>query len=237
MKAVILAAGRGSRLHPLTLSMPKPLVTVGAHTCLDIASESLAAVVDSIVVVTGYLGDRICTHLEKHPPAVAVQIVVNPKPEQGNLTSLAAARTLIEDDGFILTNADHLFPSDFYSHHFVAGEDIAIATQNNRPVAEDEMKVVVVNEHIKEISKTLTAYDGAYIGTTRIPTHKRPAYWAAFDRVREVIDPARACVEDVLQELAHSATPLRATWVNNIQWFEVDTLEDLERARKGLAPS
>lgn len=236
MKAVLLAAGRGSRLHPLTQSTPKPLVTVGARTCLDIALESLAAVVDSIVVVTGYLGDKISTHLEKHPPPVPVQVVVNPKPDQGNLTSLAMARASIEDDGFILTNADHLFPSDFYSQHFVAGENIAIAAQNDRPILDDEMKVVVAADHLREISKTLTTYNGTYIGTTRVPAHHSSAYWAAFDRVKEVIDPARACVEDVLQELAHSETPPRVTWVNNIQWFEVDTLEDLEKARKELAP-
>ena len=236
MKAVLLAAGRGSRLHPLTRSTPKPLVTVGARTCLDIALESLAAVVDSIVVVTGYLGDKISTHLERHPPQVPVQVVVNPKPEQGNLTSLAAARALIEGDGFILTNADHLFPSDFYSHHFVADENIAIAAQKARPILDDEMKVVVVADHLREISKTLTTYDGAYIGTTRVPAHHAQAYWTAFDRTQGTVDPARACVEDVLHELAHSETPPCVTWINDIQWFEVDTLKDLEKARKGLAP-
>ncbi len=236
MKAVLLAAGRGSRLHPLTQSTPKPLVTVGTRTCLEIAIESLAAVVDSIVVVGGYLGDKISTHLEKHPPPVPVQVVLNPKPELGNLTSLATARALIEDDGFILTNADHLFPGDFYSHRFVAGERIAIAAQNDRPILDDEMKVVVAVNHLREISKTLSTYDGAYIGTTRVPAHHSSAYWAAFDRVKEVIDPARACVEDVLHALAHSETPPRVTWVNNLQWLEVDTLEDLEKARKRLAP-
>ncbi len=236
MKAVLLAAGCGSRLHPLTQSTPKPLVTVGARTCLDIALESLAAVVDNIVVVTGYLGDKISTHLERYPPPVPVQVVVNPKPEQGNLTSLVAARALIEGDGFILTNADHLFPADFYSHHFVGGEDIAVAAQNDRPILDDEMKVVVVANHLREISKTLTTYDGAYIGATRVPAHHASAYWAAFDRTQEAIDPARACVENVLHALAHSESPPRVTWVNNLQWFEVDTLEDLEKARKGLAP-
>lgn len=235
MKAAVLAAGRGSRLHPLTQSTPKPLVTVGARTCLDIVLESLAVVVDSIVVVTGYLGDKISTHLDRNPPSVPVQLVVNPKPEQGNLTSLAAARALIEGDGFIVTNADHLFPADFYNHHFVAGEDIAIAAQNDRPILDDEMKVVVVADHLREISKTLTTHDGAYIGTTRVPAHHAPAYWAAFDRTAEAIDPEHACVENVLQTLAHSETPPRVTWVNNLQWFEVDTLEDLEKARKGLA--
>lgn len=235
MKAVLLAAGSGSRLYPLTQSTPKPLVTVGSRTCLDIALESLVGVVDSIVVVTGYLGDKISTHLERHPPQAPVQVVVNPKPEQGNLTSLATARALIEDDSFILTNADHLFPADFYSHHFVAGKDIAIAAQNDRPILDDEMKVVVA-DHLREISKTLTRYDGAYIGTTRVPAHHALAYWAAVDRVQEAMDPACACVEDVLHALAQSETPPNVTWVNNLRWFEVDTLEDLEKARKGLAP-
>ena len=235
MKAVLLAAGRGSRLHPLTQSTPKPLVRVGTRTCLDIALESLATVVDGIVVVTGHLGGKISTHLERHPPPIPVQVVVNPRPEQGNLTSLATARAWIEDDGFILTNADHLFPSDFYRHHFVAGEYIAIAAQNDRPILEDEMKVVAA-DHLREIGKTLTTYDGAYMGATRVPARHSSAYWAAFDRVNGVIDPARACVEDVLHALAHSETPPHVTWIRNIQWFEVDTLEDLEKARKALAP-
>ena len=236
MKAVLLAAGHGTRLHPLTQSTPKPLLTVGDRTCLDIALAALATVVDSIVVVTGYLGDKINTHLERHPLQVPVQVVVNPKPEQGNLTSLAAARAWIEAAGFILTNADHLFPADFYSHRFVAYEGIAIAAQNDRPILDDEMKVVVIADRLREIGKTLTTYDGAYIGTTRVPADHAQAYWAAFDRTQETIDPARACVENVLHELAASETPPRVTWVNNLQWFEVDTLEDLEKARKGLAP-
>ncbi len=235
MKAVLLAAGRGSRLNPLTQSTPKPLVMVGTRTCLDIALESLAGVVDSVVVVTGYLGNKISTHLARHPSSVPVQVVVNPKPEQGNLTSLAAARALIQDDGFILTNADHLFTGNFYSHYFVSGENIAIAAQNDRPILDDEMKVVVAADHLREISKTLTTYHGAYIGATRVPAHHSSVYWAAFDRVMKAVDPTHACVEDVLHALAQSETPPRVTWVNCIQWFEVDTLEDLEKARKGLA--
>ena len=105
MKAVLLAAGHGTRLYPLTQSTPKPLVTVGDRTCLDIALAALATVVDSIVVVTGYLGDKINTHLERHPLQVPVQVVVNPKPEQGNLTSVAAERLDWENV--------HVGPSDY----------------------------------------------------------------------------------------------------------------------------
>jgi len=235
MKAVLLAAGQGSRLRPLTESLPKPLITVGARTCLDIVIESLSAVADSIIVVTGYLGDKVNAHLDRYPPQVPTQVVVNPNPEQGNLASLAAARFLIEGDSFILTNADHLFPSNFYTHHFPEGGSIAIAAQNNRPILDDEMKVVVSNEHLRKISKSLNTFDGAYIGTTRIPANDSSAYWTAFDQVKETIEPARACVEDVLHTLAGLEKFPEVVWVNEVRWFEIDTLDDLEKARKELA--
>ncbi|MHC4639847.1 MAG: sugar phosphate nucleotidyltransferase [Planctomycetota bacterium] len=151
MKGALLAAGSGSRLYPLTQRQPKPLVKVGERTCLDIVLKALAAVVDIIVVVTGYHGNKITEHLNRHPLQVPVQIVNIPKPEQGNLASLAAMRFLIEGDGFILTNADHLFPSDFYTHHFAASESISIAAQNNRPIHDDEMKVKVVYGYLRGI--------------------------------------------------------------------------------------
>jgi choline kinase len=53
--------------------------------------------------------------------------------------------------------------------------------------------------------------------------------------VRKAIDPAQACVEDVLHVLTDLEKYPRVTWVNDVQWFEIDTLDDLEKARKELA--
>ena len=235
MKAVLLAAGQGTRLRPLTESLPKPLITVGDRTCLDIALESLSAVADNIIVVTGYLGDQVSRHLEKHPPSASVQVVISTDLENGNLTSLAAARLLIEGDDFIVTNADHIFPPDFYTNHFSKSENITIAAQSDRPILDDEMKVVVVKQHLREISKSLSSFDGAYIGTTRIPKKYSSAYWTAFDQVQGTISPERACVEDVLHRLAESEQHPEVVWVDKVKWFEIDTLDDLEKARKELS--
>ncbi len=60
MKAIILAAGEGSRLRPLTDSIPKCQVTLAGKTLLDWQVETLNACgVDDIVLVKGYCGDRI----------------------------------------------------------------------------------------------------------------------------------------------------------------------------------
>ena len=55
MKCVILAAGKGTRLRPLTEDTPKPLIKVSGKTLLDRIVESLPSAVDELIIVTGYL--------------------------------------------------------------------------------------------------------------------------------------------------------------------------------------
>ncbi len=59
MQCVILAAGKGSRLRPLTENCPKPLVKVGGKTLLDHIVCALPSSVDELIIVTGYLGEMI----------------------------------------------------------------------------------------------------------------------------------------------------------------------------------
>ncbi|MEZ4195374.1 MAG: sugar phosphate nucleotidyltransferase [Candidatus Paceibacterota bacterium] len=62
MQCVILAAGKGTRLRPLTDTMPKPLVKVSGKTLLDHIVESLPSSVDELIIVTGYLEEQIHKH-------------------------------------------------------------------------------------------------------------------------------------------------------------------------------
>lgn len=59
MQCVILAAGKGTRLSPLTETTPKPLIKVNGKTLLDHIVESLPSAVGELVIVTGYLEDQI----------------------------------------------------------------------------------------------------------------------------------------------------------------------------------
>lgn len=62
MQCVILAAGKGTRLRPLTDTIPKPLVQVAGKTLLDHIVGSLPSAVDELIIVVGYLGDKIKEH-------------------------------------------------------------------------------------------------------------------------------------------------------------------------------
>ncbi len=62
MQCVILAAGKGTRLRPLTDNCPKPLVKVSNKPLIDHIVEALPTAVDELIIVVGYLGDMIKEH-------------------------------------------------------------------------------------------------------------------------------------------------------------------------------
>ena len=62
MQCVILAAGKGTRMRPLTNSLPKPLVKVAGKTLIDHIVESLPSSVEELIIVTGYLEENIREH-------------------------------------------------------------------------------------------------------------------------------------------------------------------------------
>ena len=62
MQCVILAAGKGTRLKPLTDDCPKPLIKVGGKALLDHIVEALPVFIDELIIVTGYLEEQIREH-------------------------------------------------------------------------------------------------------------------------------------------------------------------------------
>ena len=232
---VILAAGRGARLAPLTDECPKPLLEIGGLPCLAHAIRALAPAVQEIVIVVGYRAQQLEEWIRTTRHPLPVRSVINHDYARGSLSSLAAARPLLAGKGFIVTNADHIFPEDFFGVHFRPCDEICVAAQRGRPVLDDEMKIQVDSSgRLRAISKRLTTYDGAYIGATRIPTPAAADYWRGFDAAAAEAGSRVANVEDVLSLLAGSPASPRVVWCDAVRWYEVDTAKDLARARKAF---
>lgn len=105
--AMILAAGRGERLRPITDHTPKPLVQVGDATLLDHHLRALdQAGFERVVVNLGHLGSRIKAHLET--ANYTLQIRFSPEPAGALETAGGIARALeqIDDERFLVINGD-----------------------------------------------------------------------------------------------------------------------------------
>lgn len=104
MKAVVLAAGRGTRLAPLTDSRPKPLVPVGGRPLLDRVLDAASGHVDGFVVVVGYRGQQVVDHVGDTHAGVPVEFVEQDE-RAGTAHAVAQARPAI-DERFLVLNGD-----------------------------------------------------------------------------------------------------------------------------------
>lgn len=135
MFAMILAAGRGERMRPLTDSVPKPLLEIAGKALIVYQIEALAeAGVKNIVINTGHLGDQIQTHIGTGE-TFAVQI--NYSDEADNILETAGgiikALPLLGDDPFIVTNADIYTDFDYRTLPDQLGSDAHLVLVNNPP--------------------------------------------------------------------------------------------------------
>ncbi len=120
-RAVILAAGFGSRMMPATVDRPKPLVTVRGVRILDTLLDALlAAGVTDITVVRGYRGERFDELLEKYP---ALRFADNPDYERTNNISSAMA-ALDQIDACYLCEADLVVSNPRILHRYQIASSI-----------------------------------------------------------------------------------------------------------------
>ena len=108
MNAMILAAGRGERMRPLTDQCPKALLRVAGQTLLDWQLQRLAAAgVQRVVVNIAWLGEQIRAHLSAHPRD-DLEVVISDEHDQALETAggVIKALPLLGDAPFFLVNAD-----------------------------------------------------------------------------------------------------------------------------------
>lgn len=134
MKAVILAAGEGTRLRPFTMSRPKGMIPVGNRPILEYVVEALVKNgIKDIVMVVGYRKDTIMLHFQDGKRfGAAIEYVVQEKP-LGTAHALSVAADRLGDDDFLTVAGDNLIGArivaDLLQNH--NGLSIAVAESEN----------------------------------------------------------------------------------------------------------
>ncbi|TSC68205.1 MAG: glucose-1-phosphate thymidylyltransferase, partial [Parcubacteria group bacterium Gr01-1014_72] len=106
MQCIILAAGEGVRMRPLTLTTPKPLLRVYGKPIIDHILDSLPSAVDSVVLVVGYRREALIRYLGASRGGRRLEYIVQEKPT-GTADALLKAREKLTG-AFLLLYADDL---------------------------------------------------------------------------------------------------------------------------------
>jgi NDP-sugar pyrophosphorylase family protein len=106
MQCVILAAGKGVRMHPLTLDTPKPLLKFNDSTILDRIVEALPADIDELILVVGYRKEQIREHCGDHFHGRPVIYAEQDEP-RGTADALIRCKDMLKGK-FLLLNGDDL---------------------------------------------------------------------------------------------------------------------------------
>jgi choline kinase len=239
MIGMVLAAGWGSRLAPLTDALPKTLLEVdGDRTILDVALGNLKQVgLERAVVVTGFQHEVL---VARRPELEArhgleIELLFNPKAlEWNNAYSLWCAREHFAE-GVLMANGDTVHPASVEETLLAArgSADLLIAVDQSHEMGAEEMKVHISSDGLLErINKALdpaTAH-GEYIGVTLIePAAAEPLADALEATWRR---DTTLYYEDGFQELADRGGRVGIAPIGEVEWVEVDDHADLARARE-----
>ncbi|HZU59668.1 MAG TPA: phosphocholine cytidylyltransferase family protein [Solirubrobacteraceae bacterium] len=234
---MVLAAGPGRRLGPLTSCSPKTLLPLSDQgSILDVVLGNLKAVgIDQIAVVTGHHSgviEKSVPHLERRHE-ISLRLIFNPRfAECNNAYSLWCARELFSE-GLILVNGDTVHPQ-LVEERLLAKDstDVVLAVDRRKPVSVEAMKVRLSwHGSLDLITKDIDVGQahGEYIGVALIHPEAAGPLTSALERTWRR-DPS-LYYEDAFQELVHSGTQIDTVVVDGTEWVEVDDSVDLARAR------
>jgi NDP-mannose synthase len=223
MRAVILAGGRGSRLAPFTMVVPKPLLPVDDMPILEVIIRQLAAAgFDHITLALGYMSTYFHAFIAQHRSLKRLARIDFVEEEQptGTAGSLACVPGL--HGTFLVMNGDTLTNLDYralIAHHHAQRATLTIGLHQKDVKIDLGIVQADVTGEVKEyIEKPVFSYGvsmGIYVYNDEVLSHIAPGQYLDFPTL--------------VQRLIASGKRV-VTYPNNAYWLDLGRLEDLQHA-------
>jgi L-glutamine-phosphate cytidylyltransferase len=237
VRVIILAAGQGKRLLPLTADVPKALLDIGGKTLVERQIEAFAANgLNDFVVVTGYGADKMEQALAviARRLKVSVQTVFNPfYAVADNLASCWLVRSFMTGD-FIQVNGDNVFRADLVARLLEPQPgSILVAVNRKDGFDADDMKVMMDGVRLTEIGKTLPVdtVDAEAIGFYVFRGDGGAHYVAELELAMRDPQGLKRWFPSAVGSLAKKTT-IGVIEITGLRWSEVDFPVDLQQARQ-----
>ncbi len=238
MKAVILAAGMGIRLKPLTNDMPKAFIKIDGKSLIIRSLDNLNNVgINDLIIVVGYLEDYFKKKIGYHYKNLKIKYISNPKYSvTGSMYSLSQTEGLI-DDNILLLESDLLYEKISLKTLLNSSEpsEILVAPLSG---SGDEVYICVnENNELINLGKNIMNKEdaiGELVGISKL----------SYDFLKELYKQAKMDYErnennyhyeEVIFKLSKKLA-IKCRMIKDLNWTEIDNDEDLIRAKEKIYP-
>jgi len=247
INVIILAAGMGKRLGPLTKDIPKGMVKLFGKSLLEMQIDIFKKCgIDDISIVSGYLAEKI------NFPSITYFKNENFSTTSGN-ESLYCAKQKLNDT--IICYTDLVFDISIIKKMIDFNGDVGIAVKSDwesryvertlHPISEADNVLFDESGKIIEIRKNIqkpNANIGEFLGIVRLSSKCSSLFLKRFSELKEShvgtfhgsSSLKQSILPDMIQELIDLGTNVKPIMVSE-KWVEIDTPEDLDIARKVFA--
>lgn len=240
MRVIILAAGQGKRLIPLTKDMPKCLLKVKKRTILEYALDFIERNgIRKVTIIVGYKKEKVHQLIKYEYNGIDIDYIYNPHySDKDNIYSLFLAKPKMLED-IVILNSDVIFHPDILKAVLSAKNKSCLAVDDFTTLGSEEMKVIWdSNKTIMDIRKDIdpAKSDGEYIGLAKF---LRKDNKLIISEVESLINAGRHDVfyEEALRNLVKKNNNcLFGESTQGAPWIEIDYLDDLKLARELVLP-
>ncbi|MEJ8567134.1 phosphocholine cytidylyltransferase family protein [Elongatibacter sediminis] len=238
MKAIILCAGQGRRLLPLTESIPKCCLQLGDRTMLQVQVDALCrAGIDEIVVVTGFGHHVVDDIIGRIDSPVPLRTLYNPfYALSDNLGTCWVARAEMTGS-FLLLNGDTLFEPAVMRRLIDGAGSFPVTLAADRKAAydDDDMKIHADGDRLLQVGKKLPSaiVNGESIGMMVFTGAGGKAFVRRVEQLMGGPDGLARWYLSAIDDLARDGLVGIAS-IHGLGWCEVDDMDDLAHAEHAV---
>lgn len=242
MELVILAAGTGSRLWPLTKHVPKSLLDLGDGRCLlerQIENAKDAGTIDHVTIVVGYRAAQVEERIQHLKDGIAISTIYNPVYRlTNNLLSLWFALPLLRQRDFVVSNGDNLYKRDVLPAVTGVGEGIWLTIDRKSEYDEDDMKVTLhADQSVEYVSKTIAA-EQTHAESVGLVIVRGERYRRVFTNHLDAMVRDESGLSEFWLEtfnaLVRNGHIVRSVEIPKASWIEVDFHPDVDNLRRSI---
>ncbi len=233
--AVILAAGIGSRLSPLTDNCPKSLLSVGGSVILErMIRNCLSCGMSRFVLVLGHRADEIKRFVDKTFRGIRVTYVISDRYRDTNTGySLMLASSAIGTAEFVKFDADVVFDVKILRQLVDSDQSNVLCIDRNIALEDEEVKVITDDQmQVLEVGKSVDPKLalGESIGIEKISAKTGPLLFAELTQMMKRQAHLQDYYEAAYARLVDKGTIFHALDITGLNWTEIDTAEDFAAA-------